>query len=110
MRKVNSERDCVRVLLWNIYKDQFEWISKECLDGKSYSEVMRRIIDFGMEKRLDNTFVMKRKQPSRTLHKVQFGITQKQYDWLEQNFPFRKKAEGLRYVIDQFYKEEMNNG
>lgn len=107
MRRVNTERDCVRVLLWNIYDDQYNCISKESLDGKSISEVIRRIIDFGIDKQLDQAFSLRRKRADRSLHKVQFGVTQKQYDWFTKNFPSRKKAEGLRFVIDQYFKGDL---
>ncbi|MDP4084731.1 MAG: hypothetical protein Q8934_08970 [Bacillota bacterium] len=104
MRKINHERDPVQVLIWNIYQDQYDKIAKMCLDGKSYSEVIRRIVDDAIEQKLDESFYPK-KQTSRSLKKIQINITKKQYEWFILKFPGRKKAEGLRYIIDSYYEK-----
>lgn len=94
----------VRVIIWNLYLDQHKLILEECKDGKSYSEVLRRIIDYGKENNLDLSFRASSKRSSRELHKSNFGITVEQYEWFTNNFPSRMKSQGLRYNIDHYFK------
>ena len=99
------ERESIRVLLWYINKDQYDRISEECLDGKSYSEYIRRAIDFGIDNELHKTFKQD-KHVNRPLYKSQFSVTQKQYEWFLKNFPQRKKAQGLRYILENFLESQ----
>lgn len=99
------ERESIRVLLWYIHKDQYDRISTECLDGKSYSEYIRRAIDYGINSELNKTF-RQDQRVNRPLYKSQFSVTQKQYEWFLQNFPPRKKAQGLRYIIEQYLETQ----
>ena len=99
------ERESIRVLLWYINKDQYDRISKECLDGKSYSEYIRRAIDYGINNELHKTF-QQDKNVNRPLYKSQFSVTQKQYDWFLKSFPQRKKAQGLRYILENYLNSQ----
>lgn len=105
----NEDREFVRVILWNIYLDQHKQILEQCRDGKSYSEVMRRIIDFGQQNNLQHKFKKSNGRTTRVLYKRNLGVTQNQYNWLVESFPSRKMSEGLRFIIDQYFlnnKEE----
>jgi hypothetical protein len=104
MKVDKEQKDNVRVIIWNVYLDQHQLILAECRDGKSYSEILRRIIDFGMNNRLDLKYRVKKSRTQRELHKSNFGVTPTQYNWFTENFPPRKKGEGLRYIIDQYFK------
>lgn len=98
-----------KTILWNLYEDQVKSINLETLDGKSFSEFIRRIIDESKRKEHHLKFDNSEEYVNRPLKKVTIRVTWQQYRYLENVFPNRQKSKGLRFLVDfylQKYKEE----
>ena len=103
--KIDVKKTSTKRLNWYLYQDQIEDISERCEDGKSFGEVIRRIIDFGIKHEVHRNYYSKSKQnKSRNLVKIPMNVTINQFIWLEKEFPSRKKSDGLRFVIDKYMK------
>lgn len=100
-------KETFKTLVWNLYRDQVQKINLEISDGKSFSEYIRRIIDDSIKKEAHTKFINKA-DDTRILEKVTIRVTKRQFDYLNKEFPNRKNAKGLRFLIDYFLnlKEE----
>lgn len=91
-------------LSWYIYQDQYDWILHKTKDGMSQSELFRRILDFGIGSNVELKILMKGRD--RLKRKTFFNVLKVQEEWMECNFPLRKKAEYLRRLIDLYILQE----
>lgn len=96
----------LKPLIWNLYEDQVQKINLEIIDGKSFSELIRRIIDESImneHHKYFNSFVDDVERP---LKKVTIRVTKEQFKYLKTVFPRRSKSKGLRFLIDYYFNNK----
>jgi hypothetical protein len=108
LAKLKEEDKKIIQLHWYIFVDQKEWIEKEAHDGKTKSEVYRRVVDsICSDKSIQE--IHEFSETDREKEKDYISLTKNQYQWITSNFPSGTWAKALRKIID-IYKIKINEG
>ena len=99
MAKIKEETKKIRQLHWYIFADQKTWIEEQANDGKTKSEVYRRVVDYISSNHTVRE-IKEYKEIDRDKDKDYISLTSSQYSWITSNFSNGTWANALRKIID----------